>query len=58
MACNESIRVNVGDPASSQKDRVLENKPKSRGLQEGQWEVRCVVLPMKRSNARGGKDAG
>jgi len=31
MACNESKRVNVGDPGRSQKDRVLVNKTQPRG---------------------------
>lgn len=33
-ACQESTRVNVGDPANSQRDRVWINKPKSRGYPE------------------------
>ena len=58
MACNESTRVNVGGPDNSQKDRVWENEPKSRGLQEDCREVRCIVVPEKQSNVCGGKDAG
>lgn len=58
MACNESTRVNVGDPLSTHKDGVLGNKPKSRGFQESQGEVRDIIVPMKRGNARRGKDVG
>lgn len=31
MACNESTRVNVGDPDRSQKDRVSGNKINNQG---------------------------
>ena len=58
MACNESSRVNVGDPSKSQKDGVSENKPQKQGLREVCLEDRGVVVPMKLGNARGGKDAG
>jgi hypothetical protein len=44
MACNESTRVNVGDPDRSQKDRVSGNKTKNQGLQEVYLEVRCVIV--------------
>lgn len=44
MACNESTKVNVGDPDKSQMDRVLGNKTKNRGLHEACLEVRCVVV--------------
>lgn len=49
MACNDSRRVNVGDPGRPQKDRVLQNKTKNQGLQKAYLEVRCVVVPMKRA---------
>ena len=58
MACNESSRVNVGDPDRSHKEGVSENKPQKQGLRETYLEVRCVVVPLKQSNVWGGKDAG
>ena len=58
MACNESRRVNVGDPSRSHKERVSGNKPQSQGPREVCLEVRCVIVPMKQSNVCGGKDAG
>jgi hypothetical protein len=57
-ACNESKVVNVGGPDKSQRERVLENKPKNREFQKVYQEVRCVIVPVKRSNNRRGKDAG
>ena len=44
MACNESTRVNVGDPIGPQTDRVQGNKTNNQELQETQSEVRCVVV--------------
>lgn len=44
MACNESTRVNVGDPDRSHKDRVLGNKTNNQGSRKAYLEVRCVVL--------------
>jgi hypothetical protein len=44
MACNESKRVNVGDPDRSQKERVLRNKSQKQEPRKVYWEVRCVVV--------------
>ena len=57
-ACTESRMVNMGDPHRPQKDRVSEDKPQSQGIRKVYVEVRCVIVPKKRSKDRGGKDAG
>jgi hypothetical protein len=50
--------VNVGYPRRSQRDRVLENKAKNRGLREVYWEVRCVVVLTKRVTIVEGRTLG
>ena len=58
MACSKSDDVNVGDPHRSSGSAVLANKPKQRERRDGGEEVRWVILPVKRGNARGGKGPG
>ena len=57
-ACSKSDDVNVGDPLRSARSAVPANKPKQREHRDGGEEVRWVILPLKRDNARGGKDPG
>jgi RNA-directed DNA polymerase len=58
MACTKSRGVNVGDPPRSSRDGSIGTKPNQREYRNDAEEVRWVIVPGKRGNARGGKDPG
>jgi len=50
--------VNVGDPAVLQRIEVSINKCNSEKIEMTSLEVRSAIVPLKQSNACGGKGRG
>jgi hypothetical protein len=59
MACNESTRVNVGDPIRPQRDRVLGNKTKkNKNFKKPDWKSDVSYYSELGRAKHMGKDTG
>lgn len=58
MACNESRRVNVGDPNKSHRDRSIREQASKPRTLKNLLGSQMRHSTYETSNDRGGKDAG